>query len=136
MRGDSRRQFIWFTLIGGAQYVLDVALLYGLLLLGMDIAWANLLSRATIGLAGFLANRFITFHDTTSSLASSFPRFLIAWALTSLASTVGILWVLQLLFDGAYTANSGIAVKILVEIVVFVVAFLIQKYWIFPREHS
>jgi putative flippase GtrA len=127
---------VLFTVIGGAQYFLDVLFLYALLQLGVNITTANLLSRGVVGLAGFTANRFLTFHDTTATLRTSFPRFLTAWAGTSAASTLMILTALQLLFDGDYTTNLAIAVKIVVELIVFLLAFLIQKLWIFPARQN
>lgn len=129
----TRKQFFLFTVIGGLQYVLDILLLYGLLLLGIDIALANLVSRGTVGFMGFAANRYVTFSDTSISLSTSLPRFLIAWAITSALSTIGILAILSLAFDGDYSVNSGVLVKIVVEVLVFIIAFLMQKLWIFPR---
>ncbi|MEH6588913.1 MAG: GtrA family protein [Halioglobus sp.] len=132
----SKKQFVLFTIIGGAQYLLDVLLLYLLLRFGIDIVTANLFSRGVVGLAGFIANRFLTFHDTTTTLGASFPRFLIAWIGTSAASTFLIVIALQLFFDGDYSTNLAVLVKIVVELIVFLAAFLIQKFWIFPASRN
>jgi putative flippase GtrA len=132
----SRKQLALFTIIGGTQYILDVLLLYLLLRSGIDIATANLLSRGVVGLGGFVSNRLVTFHDTTTTLKASFPKFLIAWAGTSAASTIMIVASLQLLFGGDYSTNLAVVVKIVVEVIVFLLAFLIQKFWIFPASQN
>lgn len=130
----AQKQFLLFTLVGGAQYLLDIALLYVLLIAGVDIVTANIVSRGTVGIAGFIANRYVTFHDTTATLAGSFPKFLLAWVFTSVLSTLGIVGVLHLVYDNSYTPDTAVVVKIIIEILVFLLAFLIQKFWIFSSR--
>jgi len=126
-----RRQFSWFTLIGALQYVLDGLLLFLLMASGMNIVNSNLVSRALVGLGGFFANRHITFRETRVPFWSSFFRFLLAWALMSILSTIGILLAVNVFLQGEPTPASGLIIKVLVEIAVFLFAFLMQKYFVF-----
>ena len=127
----TRVQLILFFLFGVGQYLLDAAMLYGLLLLQVDIYVANLLSRTLVGVVGFAANRYVTFKGTQTELGPSFVRFLFAWLFTSILSTLGVLLALLLFFDNSYTPEQGLLIKIIVEFIVFFIAFFIQKYWIF-----
>lgn len=126
-----RRQFSWFTLIGALQYLLDGFLLFLLMASGMNIVHANLVSRTLVGLGGFLANRYITFRETRVHFWSSFIRFLIAWALMSILSTFGILLAINVFLQEQPTPASGLIIKVLVEMVVFLFAFLLQRFFIF-----
>ena len=126
-----RRQLSWFTVIGGLQYALDGILLFLLMASGMNIVNANLLSRTLVGLGGFLANRQITFRETQVHFWPSFLRFLLAWALMSILSTVGILLAINVFLQEEPTPVSGLIIKVLVEMVVFLCAFLLQKFYIF-----
>ena len=125
------KQLVYFTVIGGLQFVGDIGLYALLLTLGVDIYWANLLSRGVMGLAGFFANRYITFKSTDSGFYESFLRFLVAWAATSTLSTLGIGAALALFTDGSYTTLEATVIKTVLEILIFLLAFLIQKFWIF-----
>jgi len=128
---NTARQLSSFTFVGLAQYVLDAALLYALLFWSVEIIVANLLSRTVIGFVGFYANRSITFRDTDVAFLQSFLRFLFAWVVTSALSTLGIMLAISL-FIGSYPDPLlGMLVKLIVEALVFFVAFFIQKLWIF-----
>jgi len=118
-------------LIGALQYVLDGLLLFLLMASGMNIVNSNLVSRTLVGLGGFLANRHITFRETRVHFWPSFFRFLFAWALMSILSTIGILLAVNVFLQEKPTPASGLIIKVLVEMVVFLFAFLLQKYFIF-----
>jgi putative flippase GtrA len=126
-----RRQFSWFTLIGALQYALDALLLFLLMASGMSIVNANLVSRTLVGLGGFLANRYITFRETRVHFWPSLLRFLLAWALMSMLSTIGILLAINVFLQEEPTPASGLIIKVLVEMAVFLCAFLLQKFYIF-----
>lgn len=131
-----RRQFSLFTLIGALQYVLDGLLLFLLMSMGMNIVNSNLISRGVVGIGGFFANRYITFRGTRVHFWPSLFRFLLAWALMSILSTIGVLVAIKLFLQGAPTPTSGLVIKMLVEIAVFLVAFLTQKFFIFGSPAS
>ena len=127
------RQFSLFAVVGGGQYILDAALLYFLLVLGMDIVIANLVSRTLVGVLGYVANRYITFRGTRVGLLQGFIRFTVAWLMTSVLSTFGIILALSWVTDGVYSPETGVFIKLAVEAVVFLLAFFIQKFWIFKH---
>lgn len=131
-----RRQFALFTLIGAFQYLFDALLLFLLMAAGMDIVNANLISRAVVGLGGFIANRYITFRGTRVHFRRSFFRFLLAWAITSLLSTIGVIIAVDVFLQEAPTPTTGLIIKVLVEIVVFLFAFLMQKFFIFGNPST
>jgi putative flippase GtrA len=126
-----RRQFALFALIGALQHIFDALLFFLFIAAGMDIINANLISRAVVGLVGFIANRYITFRGTRVDFRHSFFRFLLAWSITSLLSTAGVIIAVDVFLQEALTPTTGLAIKVLVEIVVFLFAFLIQKFFIF-----
>jgi putative flippase GtrA len=130
-KNTTRVQLILFFMFGVGQYLLDAGLLYGLLLMQFDIYLANMLSRSLIGIVGFVANRYVTFKGTPTELGSSFVKFLVAWLFTSVLSTLGVMLALTMFMNNVYTPETGLLIKIIVELIVFVIAFFIQKYWIF-----
>jgi putative flippase GtrA len=113
------------------QYIADGLLLFLFMSIGVDIVYANLISRALVGFSGFIANRYITFSGTRVRFWDSFFRFLLAWILTSSLSTIGVLIAVDLFFQGPPTPTSGLIIKALVEGTVFLLAFVIQKFFIF-----
>jgi putative flippase GtrA len=81
---------------------------------GMSIVNANLVSRTLVGLGGFLANRYITFRETRVHFWPSLLRFLLAWALMSMLSTIGILLAINVFLQEEPTPASGLIIKVLV----------------------
>jgi putative flippase GtrA len=130
---NGNRQFLKFFLVGGGQYTLDIVLFYIFLFYSIDIVVANLLSRAIVGNIGFIANRYITFKGNTVTLKKSYLKFLLAWIFTSIVSTVGIL-LLSSIFLTAENIKIETSIKMIVEIIVFIIAFFIQKLWIFKSN--
>ena len=135
LRGQNKknaaRQLSSFTGVGLVQYVLDAALVYALLFGGIELIVASLLSRTVVGFAGFYANRSITFRDTEVDFFTSFLRFLFAWVATTILSTLGIMLAISFFVASSSDPLLGMLVKLVVEAIVFVVAFFIQKFWIF-----
>ncbi|MCX2983295.1 hypothetical protein EYC98_20725 [Halieaceae bacterium IMCC14734] len=113
------------------QYITDGLLLFLFMSMGVDMIYANLISRALVGFSGFIANRYITFSGTRVRFWDSFFRFLIAWVVTSILSTIGVLIAVHLFLQGPPTPTSGLIIKALVEVAVFLLAFVIQKFFIF-----
>jgi len=115
------------------QYMTDGLLFFLFMSIGVDMIYANLISRALVGFSGFIANRYITFSGTRVRFWDSFFRFLLAWVLTSILSTIGVLIAIGLFLQEAPTPTSGLIIKALVEIAVFLLAFVIQKFFIFAN---
>lgn len=115
------------------QYMTDGLLFFLFMSIGVDMIYANLISRALVGFSGFIANRYITFSGTRVRFWDSFFRFLLAWVLTSILSTIGVLIAVGLFLQEAPTPTSGLIIKALVEIAVFLLAFVIQKFFIFAN---
>jgi putative flippase GtrA len=135
LRGQNKkntaRQLSSFTVVGLIQYVLDAALVYALLFGGIELIIASLLSRTVVGFAGFYVNRSITFRDTDVDFLTSFLKFLLAWVATTILSTLGIMLAITLFVSSSSDPLLGMLVKLVIEAIVFVVAFFIQKFWIF-----
>lgn len=125
------RQPLWFLLVGGLQYALDATLFVALLGLGLATVPANVASRASAAVLGFLANRYLTFgqrSDTFSRFGSSLVRFVLLWlGMTALSSTLLVLvkqgWGAQL--------ETQVVAKLMVEALLAVSSFLLSKYWVF-----
>jgi len=67
------RQFVRFSAIGTAGFLIDVAVLYGLRSVGLDLYSARLVSFVTAATATWLGNRSFTF-DTGRRSPARLPR--------------------------------------------------------------
>jgi putative flippase GtrA len=125
------RQPLTFVAVGGFQYVLDTVLFGLLVTLGVDTVKANVTSRATAAAAGFVLNRYVTFgqrNDTVRRFGASLARFVALFVLMTALSTVLILG-LESLFGEA--GRSRIVYKILVELVLAVLSYVLARSWVY-----
>lgn len=79
------RQFLRFSIIGGFGFVVDVAVLYLLRHLGLDLYTARVISFIAAASATWLGNRVFTFQ----SQAGSRKKLTGEWATYLLAMTLG-----------------------------------------------
>jgi len=127
------RELSSFILVGGLQYVVDVAV-FGLVQLttGQTVA-ANVLGRATGAVCGYFLNGVFTFRTLGRTPGRFGLRFLTAWLFMTALSTAAIQ---SLGAAAAGQAASGrlVRIKAGVELLLFVASFLVHKYWIFVRR--
>ena len=125
------RQPLWFLVVGGFQYLLDAALYALLISAGLATTPANVTSRATAAVMGFILNRYVTFgqrNETLKRFRNSLLRFVLLWVSMTVVSTLSMLW-LQSVW-GSDSAHRIMA-KLMVEAVLAVVSFLLSRHWVF-----
>lgn len=125
------RQPLLYVLVGGLQYVLDASLFGVLLGFGLAVPAANVLSRASAAVGGFLANRYLTFakrSDTVAHFTGSLLRFVTLWLTMTFIST-GLIMAVSHYWGAEWSIQ--VAGKLLIEAVLAVISFLISKYWVF-----
>jgi len=120
-----------FVLVGGFQYLLDAALFGILITNGLGTIPANVSSRATAAVTGFLLNRYVTFSrrdDTVQLFSASLVRFVLLWVCMTVLST-GLIESLGRIAGDSETQR--IIYKLGVEAILAVVSFLVSRYWVF-----
>ena len=89
-----RRQVPLYIVVGLAQLGLDAGLFIALTAVGVPVAAANVVSRASAALLGFALNGRYSFQsaDHPWRLARSLPRFMAIWcALTAIGTIAAAL---------------------------------------------
>lgn len=123
------RQLFLFGVVGVTQLVADTLIFYLLLKLSLTPWIANSLSRFLALTLGFALNGAITFRqpdNTTSTSKKSFVRLLILWCVLTLVSSG-----LVTLASHHVSDHRLLAAKLLVELVLAFVSFLISKTWVY-----
>lgn len=123
------RQLVFFLLFGGLQLALDAGVL--MLLLSFDVnPWgANVLSRFTAFVFGFLLNGSITFRGTSGERrigGRAFVRLALLWVfLTALSSAL-----LNLLIY-SFPDVGVVPIKLGIEALMAVLSFFISRAWVY-----
>ncbi len=123
------KQFLVYLLVGGIQYVMDIAIFSGLTLF-ISTEIANVTSRGTTALVGYWLNGKMTFKTEGRNRIHlmGFQRFLMVWLLMTLIST----FLIGLMVSHYQLSwEVAIAVKLIVEVVLVVFNFLLQKRYVF-----
>ncbi|MDK2122904.1 GtrA family protein [Parachitinimonas caeni] len=128
---QTSRQLAWYFVIGLAQFAGDAALLYSMLRWGVAVEVANVASRASAGMAGFWLNRWITFGSTAEPWWPSFLRFGALWLAMTMLSSGLLSAAAWLLGRDADHAGLLTMAKLLIELALFVLAFLVSKLWVY-----
>jgi glycosyltransferase involved in cell wall biosynthesis len=118
--------FARFSAVGGLSFLLDVLLFWLLLKAGMTVPWAVAGARIASGVFNFTANKISVFG---SRGWRQVPRELVGYlglftALMALSAAGTMLAVEEL-------GLAPLAAKIGVDFVLFIVAFVVQRRWIF-----
>lgn len=127
------RELAWFIVIGGVQYVVDVAV-FGLVQFttGQTVA-ANVLGRAGGAVCGYFLNGVFTFRALGRAPGHYGRRFVAAWLFMTALSTAAIKG-LGALAAGSAAPGLLVLIKAGVELLLFLASFLLCKCWIFvPR---
>jgi len=124
------KQFFIFIIVGGIQYLLDAAS-FSLLILFFSTETSNILSRMIGALAGYGLNGMITFkHSSKSQIhANSLLRFILVWCLMTLISTLAIRELIAAFCNDSWIC--AVAIKLLVEMVLVILSFTLQKLFVY-----
>ena len=122
------RQLALYIVVGLAQLAVDSAVYVATTALGLPVAAGNLAGAAAgAGLGYWLNGRYTFAGDGGTHLhGRTLWRFLAAWSVLTLASTVAVTQVAAL----AGLQGSWLA-KPFVEAVLAFVGFLVQRHWVF-----
>jgi putative flippase GtrA len=104
-------QFLRFSLVGSAGYLVDVSVLYFVHRLGLDLYSARLVSFVTAATATWLGNRFFTFSSDRRSragIAGEWASYLAAMVLGGLVN-YGI-YALLITYSPLFYAQPWLAV--------------------------
>ena len=123
-------KLISFFICGVIQFGLDTAIFTGLTWLGVSVAVANILSRGSGACVGYYINGRFTFQKKMDRHV--FLKFVLYWGGMTLLSTALIYLFEHLLAD--YSSVKLMALtKIVVEILLFFLSFLIAKIWVYKK---
>lgn len=127
-------KLIWrFACVGLVQLGLDSFLFVALVGISKSLIGSYLFARATAAVIGYALNGKYTFNRDNSGLSRLF-RFVIYWIFMS---TLGAVCLKTLnCWAGAndHYTRSIFGAKIIIEIVLFAISFLIAKFWVY--EHG
>ena len=132
------KQPILYTLSSLSSFLLDSGLFYLLDLLLNSIlgpyaeALCNLIARAISSFYNFNINRLV--FQSRGEYGKSILRYYCLCIPQALIST-GLLFLFVWLFN-LENAAASTAVKVVVDGVLFIVSFFIQKYWVFKKKES
>lgn len=121
---------IKFIIVGGANTVLDFALLFLFTNIGIDKIIANYFSTSIAMLFSFFANKSFTFKDTSEKKKRQFVLFIIV--------TLTGLWVLQPLIIWGVTSLtasyiSSNEISLFIAKLIATIATLIWNYLLYSR---
>ncbi|SDU35189.1 GtrA family protein [Halopseudomonas salegens] len=134
-----RRQLLFFFIIGGIQFVLDVLLFHLLVSSGIIAIGATVISRALAALLGFYLNGRYTFRYWSSGQPIRWPvirpvlqRFAGLWCLQTLVSAgliaLAVIWVAD-----AETWVQTL-IKSIIELLIAVASFFLQRTLVYSRQ--
>lgn len=118
-------RIVLFLAVGGLQFALDSGLFILLTHWGMAPSWTNLLTRFSAALLGFLLNGKLTFGQSRLTGRQLF-KYLLLWVALTLLSTGAVVAIGQM---AGIRAVWGM--KIVVEILLAVVSFVLMRRWVF-----
>lgn len=122
------KQLTFYLIFGFTQLGIDWATFVALTFTGLPIPAANVTSRLTAALVGYLLNGTFTFRSPSQPTLNrrALFRYLLLWALLTAVSTALIFFI---------ESRSDIAVarlaKPLVEGFLAVISFVAMKFWVY-----
>ena len=122
------RQFVLYVFAGLAQLALDSAVFVATTAVGVPVPAGNLAGRVSAAGLGFWFNGRYTFADAggTRLRGRHLVRYVVAWTVLTIASTVAVAQV---------AALAGLswswAAKPFVEAVLAVAGFAVQRRWVY-----
>jgi len=127
------REVFFFLIVGLIQYTIDISLFSLLVLTTGLTVLSNILSRAAGAFFGYYLNGVITFRVLGKIREKFAFRYVIAWMVMTVISILLIRFFIKL---GHITGQSLVlvVVKASVELLLFIVSFLLHKLWIFAPK--
>ena len=124
----SLRQLFFYVIFGVAQLGIDWAAFVALTFMGLPATPANVTSRLTAAIAGYLLNGLVTFKGSDKSQVNkkALFKYLVLWLVLTTVSTVSI--NLIVMHSGLYTARVA---KPFVEGILAAISFVVMKLWVF-----
>ncbi|SBV37054.1 conserved membrane hypothetical protein [uncultured Stenotrophomonas sp.] len=114
-----------FLVVGGVQFVLDSGLFVLLTYWGMVPSGANLLTRFSAALLGFLLNGKLTFRQSRLT-REQLARYVLLWVLLTLLSTGAVV-----VMDRVVGIQAAWGAKVFVEILLAMLSFVLMRRWVF-----
>lgn len=124
------RQLINFFIVGVVQFGIDSSIYTLLNYIGVQIVFANFISRAIAACAGYGINGVITFNKPLNG--KNLLKFIIYWGAMTALSTVLLYMCSHFLFK-SHEVEQIAASKIIVEVFLFFVSFAIAKNWVYSK---
>lgn len=122
-----------FFLFGILQFAVDSVIYTVLSTVGINIILANLLSRGSAALLGYFVNGKYTFNKKPSS--GTFIKFCIYWLFMTALSSF-FLWVSKEIYSGEENVSVTFISKVLVELLLFFISFILAKKMVFTNENN
>lgn len=131
------KQLFRFLGIGLFQYVLDVFLFFVLFFIFQYSVLVNFVSRAVAAVAGYYLNGIFTFR-MGSEIQSGHRKanFLMLWSILTVLSTLLLALVKFLAERNGWNLEVTALAKPVVEAVLFLLSFVLQKHWVFRHTDS
>lgn len=123
------REGAWYFVIGVLQIGIDWGIFVVSSFLGMSTAPSNMVGRISGAAFGFWANGRVTFASKETRLGrKQLLRFVLLWSLTTLASTLAMLWM-------THAGGLGLAwkTKPLVDLGLSAISFLASRHWVYRQ---
>ncbi|BEE16926.1 membrane protein [Aeromonas enteropelogenes] len=125
-------KLLLFFICGAIQFCADGTIFLIITYFGIGITPANFISRALAACLGYYINGRFTFERKMNKII--FFKFVLYWCLMTSLST--ILIYLCNIFLSEYEMNYSMAAsKVVVEVLLFFVSYIIAKVWVYKDEH-
>lgn len=129
------RMFVFFN-IGVIQFFVDTVLLQIFVLIDVKVTYANILSRALAACLGCYLNYRYTFkyqrYLEVRYLIKVYFRFALFWVFMTLLSNFMLMVFLKLISHNlSFLPLHTLTAKIATETLLFVISFLISKFWVY-----
>ncbi|MBN2559422.1 MAG: PIG-L family deacetylase [Phycisphaerae bacterium] len=132
---DTLRELLYFGMVGGIQYVVDVGTFSCLVLWSGYPILSNMVSRALGATCGYYLNGVFTFRVLGRRRGGFGARFVMAWLITTAVST-GLIKTLSLLSEVVQRPVLLLYAKASIELLLFIAGFLLCKLWVFAARDA
>ena len=122
-------RIIVFSLASMCSFCIDYVLFSGLIILTNNVTISNISARVVSGIANYLMNKKIVFKNSDKIYKTAIQYFLLALTILAL-NTVLLNILVNILGWNAYIS------KVIVEIALFILSWLVQKKKIFKKNKN
>lgn len=130
----NHQEKLLFLLSGGFQYLLDIGLFALLVFLFGNSMHINIASRCGAGITGFYINGYVVFKSlkgkSLQQVAMAALKFLLLLGFMTLVSSALLSFFVNL------PSLHFIFAKGVIEIILAILSFFIQKYVVYGKRHS